>query len=174
MRSTTGSGYDPRGIDVKACNRDLTNRNGPNLQAIEQAQSAQKPRKARKQRLFTFLRRKDKHYIPLRFRVLFPHYAQSGLLQRSCNALWPWRREGYPGKRRLMAWLIGLENVASARTYGKLSKLPKVRLIVLADRLETKARELLALAQEAREQAERMPGKKVARNKVAKVAPPVE
>ena len=84
-----------------------------------------------------------------RVRVLFPKPASNrNLFRRASDALWPWGRSEYPGVTRLRAWLLGMNNLESARAYCKRKVLPRVRAGVVLSKLRAKRAELDALIAE--------------------------
>lgn len=87
---------------------------------------------------------KDWGYTRKRDRSLFATIAIRNVADRAMQVLWPWSREEYPGRMRLRAWLLGLENLNSARQYSRI-KLPKLRVAFLADRLRQKRDEIDAV-----------------------------
>jgi hypothetical protein len=88
---------------------------------------------------------KDTGHISLRRRRLFVEPIGPGLVDRATALLWPWSVRSYPGIGRLRAWLLDVP-VTTAAKYREW--LPRMRAVVLADRLRAKRDEIDALIAE--------------------------
>lgn len=69
------------------------------------------------------------------------------------NATYPWKIEQYPGRYKMLEWLLGVNHL-TVRGYHKQNRVSWKACLRVADWLESKAAELGALAREFREKGE--------------------
>lgn len=92
-------------------------------------------------------------YVLKRHRMLFPSHPVDLLLDRALSAIWPWQASEYPGRIRLLAWLLGDVPVRTAQHYRKIA-FPKFRALIVAENLQRKADGILEVIAELRAYAE--------------------